>query len=112
MPGALLRAPRYEEVKLRDFRTHHRVSVDEFKLLGAAAVVGTWPYALMCLGLHLSHLPWDASRGVLAFLGTCLIVRSYAGSDWIVRLVFWYNWIFSDHLDGENREAIGPKRKR
>jgi len=62
----------YEEVRLEDFRTHHRVSEEDFAWLGRACVVGCWPWASLCLLLHLARLPWDASRGLLPFLGTVL----------------------------------------
>ena len=48
-------------------------------VLAAALVVGCWPWASLCLLIHLLRAPWDAGRGFIPFLGVLAMVKAYAG---------------------------------
>ena len=67
------------QISLKDFRTHHWISAEDLQMLAAALVVGCWPWASLCLLIHLLRAPWDAGRGFIPFLGVLAMVKAYAG---------------------------------
>jgi hypothetical protein len=97
----------YEEIKLTDFKTHHRISAKELQWLGFLAMFGCWPFASVTLLLHLAHIPWSVGRVILPIFGSLTMVKAYVGGDWLIRALFWFDWFFSRHLD--DREEFGAR---
>eukprot|EP00615_Pteridomonas_danica_P000406 CAMPEP_0114334156 /NCGR_PEP_ID=MMETSP0101-20121206/4191_1 /TAXON_ID=38822 ORGANISM="Pteridomonas danica, Strain PT" /NCGR_SAMPLE_ID=MMETSP0101 /ASSEMBLY_ACC=CAM_ASM_000211 /LENGTH=933 /DNA_ID=CAMNT_0001465329 /DNA_START=255 /DNA_END=3061 /DNA_ORIENTATION=- len=97
----------YEEIKLTDFKTHHRISARELQWLGAAAIVGCWPFASVTLLMHVARIPWPVARVILPMFGSFTMVKAYVGGDWLLRGIFWFDWFFSRHLD--DREELGAR---
>lgn len=97
----------YEEVKLPDFRTKQWIEPKELQRLAGCLIVGCWPWASFTMLLHLSRLPYDASRLFVPLFGALTIVKAYVGGDVLLRAVWWFGWIFSLHLD--DRDEIGMK---
>jgi hypothetical protein len=104
----------YEEIRLKDFKTKRWVAVRELKLLASLCVVGCWPWASLCLLLHLLRLPWALSRGLLPFSGAVAMAKAYGGGNWCVKFYLWFQWLFSTHMDDRNEigAAVGSRRTR
>lgn len=80
--------------------------------LAGAAVFGCWPFASVTLLLHLARIPWHVGRVVLPLFGSLTMIKTYVGGDWLIRGMFWFDWMFSRHVDDREEFGLRTKEKR
>jgi len=97
----------YEEISLKDFKTHRWVEPEELQRLAGLLIVGCWPYASLTLLLYFCRLPYDAARLFLPIFGALTMCKAYVGGDVLLRACWWFSWLFSTHVD--DRHELGMK---
>jgi hypothetical protein len=80
--------------------------------LAAAAVIGCWPFASVTLLMHLARIPWSVGRVVLPLFGSLTMLKAYLGGDWLIKALFWFDWLWSRHIDDREEFGLRTKEKR